>query len=108
MGSLTADTEYSLSIFVTDTEGEYEQGASNQPFSSFSVFDNLVTGSTVSGRTVAASHDVTMVVVGIVVGLALILLLVALYAFLRRRGLPQVEIKQARKLQDAQAEKLTS
>jgi len=71
VGSLTADTEYSLSIFVTDTEGEYEQG------------------STVSGRTVAASHDVTMVVVGIVVGLALILLLVALYAFLRRRGLPQ-------------------
>merc|ERR1712037_347986 len=71
VGSLTADTEYSLSIFVTDTEGEYEQG------------------STVSGRTVATSHDVTMVVVGIVVGLALILLLVALYAFLRRRGLPQ-------------------
>ena len=55
-----------------------------------SVFDNLTTGSTVSVRTVAASHDVTMVVVGTVVGLILILLLLALYAFLRRRGLSQV------------------
>jgi len=73
VGSLTADTEYSISIFVTDSKGNYNETA----------------GSTVSVRTVAASHDVTMVVVGTVVGLILILLLLALYAFLRRRGLSQ-------------------
>jgi len=71
--SLTADTEYSFSIFVTDSEGKYDEAA----------------GSTVLVRTEAGSHDVTMVVVGVVLGLILILILVALYAFLRRRGLPQ-------------------
>jgi len=71
--SLAADTEYSISIFVTDSEGRYDQAA----------------GSTITATTAAAGHDVTMVVVGIIVGLILIVILVALYAFLRRRGLPQ-------------------
>jgi len=71
--SLAADTEYSISIFVTDSEGRYDQAA----------------GSTITATTAAAGHDVTMVVVGIIVGLIFIVILVALYAFLRRRGLPQ-------------------
>merc|ERR1719397_2476156 len=71
--SLAADTEYSISIFVTDSEGRYDQAA----------------GSTITATTAAAGHDVTIVVVGIIVGLIFIFLLVALYAFLRRRGLPQ-------------------
>ena len=93
VGSLTADTDYSISIFVTDSEGRYDQAAGNHnPLFSVNT-NNPVTGRTVSARTVAAPHDMTMVVVGIVVGLILILLLVALYAFLRRRGLPQVTTK---------------
>ena len=51
---------------------------------------NPVTGSTITATTAAAGHDVTMVVVGIIVGLIFIVILVALYAFLRRRGLSQV------------------
>ena len=54
---------------------------------------NPVTGSTITATTAAAGHDVTMVVVGIIVGLIFIVILVALYAFLRRRGLPQVTIQ---------------
>jgi len=72
--SLAADTEYSINIFVTDSEGRYDPAA----------------GSTITARTLAAEgHDVTMVVVGVIVGLIFIVILVALYAFLRRRGLPQ-------------------
>ena len=41
----------------------------------------------------AAAHDVNMVVVGVIVGLLVIIILVAVYLFLRRRGLPQVTKK---------------
>ena len=41
----------------------------------------------------AAAHDATMVVVGVIVGLLVIIILVAVYLFLRRRGLAQVTIK---------------
>ena len=58
------------------------------------ILTNLITGSTIEAKTLAAEgHDVTMVVVGIIVGLIFIVILVALYAFLRRRGLPQVTIE---------------
>ena len=53
----------------------------------------IPSGSTVTGRTLAAAHDVTMVVVGVIVGLLVIIILVAVYLFLRRRGLAQVTIK---------------
>ena len=55
--------------------------------------NNKITGSTVSARTLTASHDMTMVVVGIIVGIILIVFLVVIYVFLRRHGLPQVMIK---------------
>merc|ERR1711963_1178028 len=70
--NLNTGSEYSLSIFATNPEGQFSESA----------------GSTVTGRTLAAAHDVTMVVVGVIVGL-LIIILVAVYLFLRRRGLPQ-------------------
>ena len=41
----------------------------------------------------AAAHDVTMVVVGVIVGLLVIIILVAVYLFLRWRGLAQVTKK---------------
>jgi len=71
--NLNAGSEYSLSIFATNPEGQFSQSA----------------GSTVTGRTLAAAHDVTMVVVGVIVGLLVIIILVAVYLFLRRRGLAQ-------------------
>jgi len=70
---LTADTEYSIGIFATNPQGRYDPAA----------------GSTVSARTLTASHDMTMVVVGIIVGIILIVFLVVIYVFLRRHGLPQ-------------------
>ena len=49
-----------------------------------------------TGRTLAAAHDVTMVVVGVIVGLLVIIILIAVYLFLRRRGLAQVTKKGCR------------
>ena len=89
MAGLTADTEYSIHIFATNPQGRYDQAAGNyiipvRPLSGN--INNTITGSTVSART---SHDMTMVVVGII----LIVFLVVIYVFLRRHGLPQVMIK---------------
>ena len=96
MEGLTADTEYSIGIFATNPQGRYDPAAGNyiipvRPLSGY--INNTITGSTVSARTLTASHDMTMVVVGIIVGIILIVFLVVIYVFLRRHGLPQVMIK---------------